>query len=99
MHNSEAADSQKVPKNHPTLWVLDAHYTGNECPLLVLSMPDTWSLSAPLMVFGRPLNDLLQTTLCAFIPNPTCQSFLLFLVCIDILYSEKVDAINFIKLE
>lgn len=89
MHNSEAADSHEVPKNHPTLWVLDAHCTGNECPLLVLSMPDTWSLSAPLMVSYRPLNGLLQTTLCVFIPNPTCQSFLLFLVCVYILYILK----------
>ena len=89
MHNSEAADSQEVPKKRPTLWVLSAHHTGNECPLLVLSMPDTWSLSAHLMVSDRPLNDLLQTTLCAFIPNPTCQSFLLFLVYIDNLYILK----------
>ena len=58
MHNSEAADLQEVPKIHPTLWVLDAHCTGNECPLLVLSMPDTWSLSAHLMVSDRPLNGL-----------------------------------------
>ena len=58
MHNSEAADLQEVPKNHPTLWVLDAHCTGNECPLLVLSMPDTWSQSAHLMVSDRPLNGL-----------------------------------------
>ena len=58
MHNSEAADLQEVPKKHPTLWVLDAHCTGNECPLLVLSMPDTWSLSAHLMVSDRPLNGL-----------------------------------------
>ena len=58
MHNSEAADLQEVPKNHPTLWVLDARCTGNECPLLVLSMPDTWSLSAHLMVSDRPLNGL-----------------------------------------
>ena len=86
MHNSEAADSQEVPKKRPMLWALGAYSTGNECPLLVLSMPDTWSLSAHLMVSDRPLNDLLQTTLCAFIPNPTCQSFLLFLVCIVIHY-------------
>lgn len=87
MHNSEAADPQKkVPKKRPTLWALDTCSTGNECPLLVLSMPDTWSLSAHLMVSDRPLNDLLQTTLCAFIPNPTCQSFLLFLVCVVIYY-------------
>ena len=54
MHNSEAANSQEVPRNRQTLWVLDAHCTGNECPLLVLSMPDTWSLSAHLMVSDRP---------------------------------------------
>ena len=86
MRNSEAADPQEVPRNRPALWALDACSTGNECPLLVLSMPITWSLSAHLMVSGRPLNDLLQTTLCAFIPNPTCQSFLLFLVYVDIHY-------------
>ena len=86
MHNSEAVDSQEVPRNRPILWALDAYSMGNECPLLVLSMPITWSLSAHLMVSDRPLNDLLQTTLCAFIPNPTCQSFLLFLVCIVIHY-------------
>lgn len=89
MHNIEAADLREVPKNRPVLWALDACYMGNECPLLVLSMPDTWSLSAHLMVSDRPLNDLLQTTLCAFIPNPTCQSFLLFLVYIDNLYILK----------
>ncbi len=32
MHNSEAADPQKVPKKRPTLWALDARSTGNECP-------------------------------------------------------------------
>ena len=58
MHNIEAADLREVPKNHPTLWVLDAHCAGNECPLLVLSMPDTWSQSAHLMVSDRPLNGL-----------------------------------------
>lgn len=89
MHNIKAADLQEVPKNRPILWALDAYYMGNECPLLVLSMPDTWSLSAHLMVSYRPLNGLLQTTLCASIPNSGCQSFLLFLVCIDILYILK----------
>ena len=54
MHNIEAADLQEVPKNRPILWALDAHSMGNECPLLVLSMPDTWSLSARLMVSDRP---------------------------------------------
>ena len=46
----EAADLREVPKNCPILWALEAYYMGNECPLLVLSMPDTWSLSAHLMV-------------------------------------------------
>ena len=86
---SKPPTCEKCPKNRPILWALDAYYMGNECPLLVLSMPDTWSLSAHLMVSYRPLNGLLQTTLCAFIPNSGCQSFLLFLVCIDILYILK----------
>ena len=30
MHNTEAADSQEVPKNRPTVWVVSAHHTGNE---------------------------------------------------------------------
>lgn len=59
MHNIEAADLREVPKNRPILWALDACYMGNECPLLVLSMPDTWSLSARLMVSYRPLYVLL----------------------------------------
>ena len=65
MHNSEAADSQEVPKNRqevpknrPTLWALSVRRTGNDCPLLVLSMPDTWSLSAHLTGRVRPLNGL-----------------------------------------
>ena len=58
MHNSEAADSHRVPQKRPIRWVLDAHCTGNECPLLVLAMPDTWSQSAHLMVSDRPLNGL-----------------------------------------
>ena len=75
MHNSEAADPQKVPQNRPMLWVLSARRTGNDCPLLVLSMPDTWSMSAHLTGRDR-----------AVIPNSTCQSFLLFLFCVYILY-------------
>ena len=58
MHNSEAADPQKVPQNRPTLWALSARRTGSDCPLLVLSMPDTWSLSAHLTGRDRPLNGL-----------------------------------------
>ena len=50
MHNSEAADPQELPKNRPMFWAVSARRTGNDCPLLVLSMPDTWSLSAHLMV-------------------------------------------------
>ena len=41
MYNSVAADSQEVPKNRQMLWALDTHSTGNECPLLGLSMPIT----------------------------------------------------------
>ena len=41
MHNIEVADLREVPKNRPIPWALDAYYMGNECPLLVLSMPDT----------------------------------------------------------
>ena len=48
MHNSEAADPQELPKNRPMFWAVSARRTGNDCPLLVLSMPDTWSLSAHL---------------------------------------------------
>ena len=65
MHNSEAADSQEVlknrqevPKNRPTFWSVSARRTGNGCLLLVLSMPDTWSLSAHLTGRDRPLNGL-----------------------------------------
>ena len=65
MHNSEAADSQEVPKNRqevpknrPMFWAASARRTGNDCPLLVLSMPDTWSLSAHLTGRDRPLNGL-----------------------------------------
>ena len=71
------------------LCALSARCTGNECPLLVLSMPDTWSPSAHLTVTDRPLNGLWQTTLCAFVPNPACHFFLLFLVCVYILYILK----------
>ena len=46
MHNIEAADLREVPKKRSVFWALDAYYMGNECPLLVHSMPDTWSLSA-----------------------------------------------------
>ena len=58
MHNSEAANSQEVPRNRQTLWVLDAHCTGNECPLLGLSMPVAWSLSAHLTGTDKSLNGL-----------------------------------------
>ena len=58
MQNSEAAEPQEVPKNHPTLWALRAHRTGNECPLFGLSMPDTWSPSAHLKGTDRPINSL-----------------------------------------
>ena len=86
MHNSEATDSHKVPKNRTAIWALYARRMGNGCPILGLSMPDTWFLSAHLMGTDGTPNKLRQNILCIFIPNPTCQSFLLFLVCVYILY-------------
>ena len=58
MHNSEAADPQELPKNRQMFWAVSARRTGNDCPLLVLSMPDTWSLSAHLTGRNRPHNGL-----------------------------------------
>ena len=89
MHKGEAAYPHEVPKSHQTLWALNTHKTGNECPLLGLPMPDTWSLNAHLTGTVSPFNGLYQTVLCAFIPNSACQSFLLFPVCIYILYILK----------
>ena len=86
MHDSESADSHDVSKNRPAIWALCAHHTGNKCPLLVLSMPDIWYLSAHLMGTDGTPNKLRQNILCNFIPNPTCHFFLLFLVCVYILY-------------
>ena len=54
MHNIEAADLREVPKNCLIIWALDAYYMGNECPLLVLSMPRH-------LVPKCPLDGLLQT--------------------------------------
>ena len=63
----------------PTVRATSAHYLVCRCP--TLGPP-----SAHLTGTDRPLNGLWQTTLCAFIPNPACLSFLLFPVCIYILY-------------
>ena len=38
---SKPPPPQEVPQNRPTLWALNTHSTGNECPLLGLPMPDT----------------------------------------------------------
>jgi len=48
MPKGEAAYSHEVPKNYQTLWALNTHSTGNECPLLGLPMPDTWPPECPL---------------------------------------------------
>ena len=37
----------------------------------------------------RPPDGLLRNSLCDFIPNPACQSFFLFIVCIGILYIQE----------
>ena len=83
---AKAMNKKCLPKKHPMIWAPIAHSTGNECPSFGLSMPDTWSSHAHLMGMAGPLNGLWQTILCAFAPNSTCQSFLLFLVCVDMLY-------------
>ena len=76
MHKSKAADLQGVPKNRLTF----GH-----------SVHTTWAINArrlftecPLDGQDRPPDGLLQNGLCDFIP--ACQSFFLFIVCIDILY-------------
>ena len=78
----------------PDFWALCAHRMGNQCPSLVLLMPDACSVDAqrlftecPLDGQDRPPDGLLQNGLCDFIPNPACQSFFLFIVCIGILYN------------
>ena len=58
MPKGKAAYSHEVPKNYQTLWALNTHSIGNECPLLGLPMPDTWSPSAHLTGTDRPLNGL-----------------------------------------
>ncbi len=100
MHKSKAADLQGVPKNRPTFghsvhaaWAINAHRLFGQCPTLVQSMPIACSVDAqrlftecPLDGQDRPPDGLFQNGLCDFIPNPTCQSFFLFIVCIGILY-------------
>ena len=56
-------------------------------------MPDACSVDAHRLFTecsldgqDRPPDGLLQNGLCDFIPNPACQSFFLFIVCIGILY-------------
>ena len=56
-------------------------------------MPNACSVDArrlftecPLDGQDKPSDGLLQNGLCDFIPNPACQSFFLFRVCIGILY-------------
>ena len=100
MYKSKAADLQGVPKNRLTFGhsvhtarALNAHRLFYWCPTLVLLMPDACSVDAqrlftecPLDGQDRPPDGLLQNGLCDFIPNPACQSFFLFIVCIGILY-------------
>ena len=100
MHKSKAADLQGVPKNRPafghsvhTAWAINARRLFCLCPTLVLFMPIACSVDAhrlvpecPLDGQDRPPDGLLQNGLCDFIPNPACQSFFLFIVCIGILY-------------
>ena len=90
MHKSKAADLQGVPKNRSafghsvhTAWAINARRLFNECPL------DGQD---------RPPDGLLQNGLCDFIPNPACQSFFLFIVCIGILYIQGRVGAKVLKL-
>ena len=85
MHKSKAADLQGVPKNRPTFGhsvntarAINAQRLFGRCPTLFTE--------CPLEGQDRPPDGLLQNGLCDFISNPACQSFLLFIVCIGILY-------------
>ena len=87
MHKSKAADLQGVPKNRPifghsvnTARAINARRLVTECPL---DGQDT------------PPDGLLQNGLCDFIPNPACQSFFLFIVCIGILYIQEELVLKF----
>ena len=67
-------------------------------------MPNACSLSAHLtgktdhlMGSYRTAYGLLQNGLCDFIPNPACQSFFLFIVCIGILYILEVMVLKFLN--
>ena len=103
MHKSKAADLQGVPKNRPTFGhsvpaarAIIARRLFSLCPSLVQFMPVACSVDArrlftecPLDGQDRSPDGLLQNGLCDFIPNPACQSFFLFIVCICILYILK----------
>ena len=111
MHKSKAADLQGVPKNRLTFGhsvntarAINAHRLFIRCPSLVHSMPDACSVDAhrlftecPLDGQDRPPDGLLQNGLCDFIPNPACQSFFLFIVCIGILYILEVMVLKFLN--
>ena len=103
MHKSKASDLRGVPKNRPTFGhsvntarAINARRLFSRCPTLVQSMPVACSVDArrlftecPLDGQDRPPDGLLQNGLCDFIPNPACQSFFLFIVCIGILYIQE----------
>ena len=109
MHKSKAADLQGVPKNCPTFGhsvpiarAINAHRLFSRCPSLVQSMPDACSVCArrlftecPLDGQDRSPDGLSQNGLCDFIPNPACQSFFLFIVCIGILYIQEEMVLKF----
>ena len=109
MHKSKAADLDGVPKNRLTFGhsvntarAINAHRLFIQCPSLVHSMPDACSVDAhrlftecPFDGQDRPPDRLLQNGLCDFIPNPACQSFFLFIVCIGILYIQEVMVLKF----
>ena len=111
MHKSKAADLHGMPKirltfghSVPTAWAINAQRLFSRCPRLVQSMPNACSVDArrlfpecPLDGQDRPPDGLLQNGLCDFIPNPACQSFFLFMVCIGILYILEVMVLKFLN--
>ena len=109
MHKSKATDLQGVPKNRltfghsvPIARAINAHRLFSQCPSLVQSMPDACSVDAhrlftecPLDGQDIPPDGLLQNGLCDFIPNPACQSFFLFIVCILLLSAKWTLVLDF----
>ena len=87
MHKSKAADLQGVPRNRLTF----GHFVNTARAINARRL----FTECPLDGQDRPPDGLLQNGLCDFIPNPACQSFFLFIVCIGILYIQEELVLKF----